>query len=308
MKNISIGNVKLTYLNQKPDTSYSDGESEDFLLDIFSSKDADKKISELLSKETPWPVYYHISPKRGTLISWYNFPAQSSVLEIGAGCGAITETLVSKDVKITALELTEKRSLINANRNKNASNLEIIIGNLENYTTNKKFDFVVCVGVLEYAGSFVNGEKPYEKFLIKIKSLLNPGGKLILAIENRMGLKYLAGAKEDHTGNYFDGINGYPLKKKVQTFGRIELESLIYSSGFINTKFYYPFPDYKMPTIIYSDDYMPGIDCDFPINLLPVDAPDQKRQLLFSEQTAMYYIEKNKLFSQFSNSFLVEIS
>ena len=32
----------------------------------------------------------------------------------------------------------------------------------------------------------------------------------MLAIENRMGLKYLNGAREDHSGRAFEGIQGYP--------------------------------------------------------------------------------------------------
>ena len=37
-------------------------------------------------------------------------------------------------------------------------------------------------------------------FLIKIKQLLKPDGKLLIAIENQYGLKYWCGALEDHTG------------------------------------------------------------------------------------------------------------
>ena len=37
---------------------------------------------------------------------------------------------------------------------------------------------------------------------------LTPGGRIVIAIENRLGLKYLAGCAEDHLGTYFSGIQG----------------------------------------------------------------------------------------------------
>lgn len=302
-----IGNVDIGYIDEPLDTSYADP-AEDELLRIFSSTESNKKRVKSMSNSPSWPLFYHLSPKRGNLVRWYKFNKMASVLEIGAGCGAITEELVKKDIKLTALELTEKRSMINAHRNKNANNLNIVVGNLESYLPSHKYDYIVCVGVLEYAGSFIQNTKPYESFLHKIKSLLSPKGTLLLAIENKMGLKYFAGAREDHTGEYFDGINSYPGEKKVKTFGRIELEQLMSKAGFAKSTFYYPFPDYKLPTLIYSDEYLPGVHCDFPLNLLPVDAPDQPRQHLFSEQSAMINIEANQLYSQFANSFLVESS
>ena len=35
---------------------------------------------------------------------------------------------------------------------------------------------------------------------------LKKGGRIVIAIENRLGLKYFAGCAEDHLGTYFSGI------------------------------------------------------------------------------------------------------
>ena len=80
---------------------------------------------------------------------------------------------------------------------------------------------------------------------------------MIIAIENKFGLKYWAGAREDHTGRNFDSIEDYPNDKGIQTFGKHELTELLKSVGFSNTEYYYPMPDYKLPKIVYSDDYLP---------------------------------------------------
>ena len=303
-----IGRVKLTYLSGEENTDYSDGDVENSLLELFKSPTAEATRAKILANNPSWPLLYHLSPFRGNLVRWYNFTPGSSVLEVGAGCGAITEELVKKDVKVTALELTERRSLINAYRNKAHKNLEIVVGNLQSYKPEKKFDYIVVVGVLEYAGTFISSQNPYKEFLELLHSILKPHGTLLLAIENRLGLKYWAGAREDHTTNYFDGLNGYPSAKQVETFGRVELEALFNESGFSQTDFYYPFPDYKLPQMVFSDDYTPGIHTQFPLQLLPVGAPDQPRQHLFSEQSAMINLEANHLFPNFSNSFLVVAS
>lgn len=54
--------------------------------------------------------------------------------------------------------------------------------------------------MLEYQNNFTESENPFKDFLAKIRNLLNPNGKLLIAIENKMGLKYWCGAPEDHSG------------------------------------------------------------------------------------------------------------
>jgi len=112
-------------------------------------------------------VRYHLSPIRANLVNWYSFDKKARVLEIGAGCGAITEALVKQDVHVDALELSERRAIINATRNQKAKNLNVLIGNLEVLEATRPYDYAVCVGVLEYAGRFTSGAKPYEMFLKK---------------------------------------------------------------------------------------------------------------------------------------------
>mgnify|MGYP006938600231 CR=1 FL=1 len=40
----------------------------------------------------------------------------------------------------------------------------------------------------------------------------------MIAIENRLGLKYWAGCTEDHVGKYFEGLENYPDTRSVRTF------------------------------------------------------------------------------------------
>jgi len=134
-----------------------------------------------------------------------------------------------------------------------------------------------------------------------VRELIRPHGTLILAIENRFGLKYWAGANEDHTGNLFEGLEGYERRADVRTWGREELQSLLRSHGFASTRFYYPFPDYKLPRLVYSDDWLPS-GREMP----PAAASfDQERLALFDEGKVAQGFAANGLIAAFAPSFLV---
>jgi len=220
---------------------------------------------------------------------------------IGGGCGAITGALCRSLAQVKVVELSKRRSSINYERHKAFANLEIVVGNLNDIKFDQKFDYITLNGVLEYAGAFTKTDDPYGDFLKQIRGYLKADGKLIVAIENRYGLKYFAGAKEDHTGVGQDGITGYVGNDAVRTFGKKELEDLLSRSGFASQEFYYPHPDYKMPMEIYSDEHLPSIK-----SLLGKTPNfDQERWDIFDEQVAFRGIIENREFPFFANSFLV---
>lgn len=277
---------------------YSDGDIEDELLKIVKEND---DFSEILANDNRWPILYHLSPIRQNIINWYPFKENTSCLEIGGGCGAITGALCNSLKEVKVVELSKRRATINYERHKNYDNLEIIIANLNDIKFNQKFDYITLNGVLEYAGSFTKTDNPYEDFLKQIKQYLKPEGKLIIAIENRYGIKYFAGAKEDHTSKEFDGITGYKNIDSVRTFGKKELEDLLEKSGYPEQDFYYPHPDYKMPMEIYSEDWLPSTTS----NLSPAPNFDYERYQLFNESDAYQGIIANGQYEFFANSFLV---
>jgi SAM-dependent methyltransferase len=304
-----IGNVQVLKDASSSD-AYSDGDVEDKLLTLFrhsSPQTLSREIRSILSNRPTWPEIYHLSPLRRNLLNWYDFGDQPAILEVGGGCGAITEELVTHG-DVTSLELSERRALINAHRNKASNQLELFVGNLQNYRSRKKFTHVVCIGVLEYAGRFIDDAKPHKTFLQLLHSHLGPGGRLLLAIENALGLKYWAGANEDHTGELFRSINDYRAQGRTRTFGKLELSNLLVQSGFANPpRYYYPFPDYKLPVVIYAEDFLPGRNADVPYSLFPTPAPGQERLRLFSEQLAARVLCRNNLFGELANSFLIEV-
>lgn len=278
---------------------YSDGKVEDELLEIVKTQ---QDFTQLLQQTNNWAILYHLSPLRRNLLEWFDFAADKTLLEIGGGCGAFSGMFAEKLSTVKVVELSRKRAEIIYHRHPNYANLEIIAGNLNAINFTQQFDYVTLIGVLEYAGKFTPGPEPFKDFLCTVKQFLKPGGSLIIAIENKFGLKYWAGAREDHTGRNFESIEGYPEDKAIQTFGKAELSELIKSAGFTTMDYYYPMPDYKLPTVIYSDAYLPT-ERDFFAALTP--NYDQPRYKLFNESLAYQNIIRNKMFDFFANSFLL---
>lgn len=137
--------------------------------------------------------------------------------------------------------------------------------------------------------------------MTKVKKLLKPNGKLIIAIENKFGLKYWAGAREDHTGRLFDSLENYNNVNFVRTFSDFELKSMLNNSGFELIEFYYPFPDYKFPFQIFSDSNLPrkGELRDLIHNY------DRDRVNLFNESVVYENLLESNQFRFFSNSYLI---
>jgi SAM-dependent methyltransferase len=278
--------------------TYSDGPVEDALLAAFARGET---AEEILAHDVSWPALYHLSAVRRNLLEWFPFDPAARVLEIGAGCGALTGLLCERTRDVTAIELSRKRAEIIRARHGDRRNLTIAVGNVRDLAAGERFDLVTLVGVLEYAPSFTPGADPAAALLEVVAEQLAPGGTLIVAIENRFGLKYWGGAAEDHTGAPFDGLEGYVRHGWVRTFGRAALEQLLRRAGFTQAQFHYPMPDYKLPESIFSErrPVEPGeVACPFP-------SFDRERLRLFDELAALDGIAQDGAFPFFANSFLV---
>ncbi len=299
----TIGGVTLDYSQYSGTDHYSDGSVEDTLLHLVQTH-TQAEFDSLILAEKDWAILYHLSQVRGNLVRFLPLSKQDHVLEIGAGCGAVTGTLAELSKSVTCVELSKKRSLINAYRNRELENINIKVGNFQNIekTLTERYSCITLIGVLEYAESYLQSEEnAYLCFLRTIRKHLADNGLLVLAIENKFGLKYWAGCKEDHTGAYFEGLEGYPHRQGVKTFSKQELRRLCQESGFSSCDFYYPYPDYKLPSKIYSDHHLPkrGELTDNRRNF------DNERLCLFDESKVFDELIDSGMFPFFSNSFLL---
>lgn len=293
-----IGKVTLDYTFYNGQDQYSDGDIEKDLLQLIMEE---PDVEKILAEDDRWPVLYHFSPVRQNILEWYPFKKDASVLEIGAGCGAISGVLCRNAKHVTSVDLSKRRSLINANRNKEYDNLTIMVGNFNDVVLKEKYDYITLIGVLEYAGYYTDDEHPFEAFLKKISGYLKEDGKLLIAIENKFGLKYWAGCREDHIATFFGGIEGYAKDSYVRTFSKNELAHMLEQAGFSEHTFYYPYPDYKLPEKIFSDEYLPH-ENELNVNHRNFD---RNRVRLFDENKVYGELIRAEMFPEFSNSFLI---
>jgi 2-polyprenyl-3-methyl-5-hydroxy-6-metoxy-1,4-benzoquinol methylase len=289
---------------------YSDGdESETYILHaIQTSEDLSVGSQELNKKIIDWPTRYHLSSQRVNLMHpLVNIIKGAEILEIGSGCGIITRYLAETGKEIIALEGSRRRAEITGIRCRDLKNVLVYNDNFLNFDIDKKFDLVTLIGVLEYSNIYSDAQDPIQEILKKARRFLKPNGVLVIAIENQLGLKYFAGAPEDHLNEPFIGLeNRYP-KKGAVTFGKKELERILNDVGFKVQEFLFAFPDYKFPLAIVTNN---GI-LDRTINIADIlktrttyyqNSPYTSS---FSEEAVWPLIVKNDLVGDLSNSFLV---
>lgn len=305
----------LTSVWQKPDyagIAYSDGdEIENRIADIIKqAADVSVLSDELRQHCTDWPSTYHLSATRANLLRPFQHLLNQDVLEIGAGCGAITRFLGEAGANVLALEGSPRRAAIARSRTRDLPNVAVVAEAFDAFHCDHKFDVVTLIGVLEYANLFTPGEDPALAMLNRVLSFLKPDGKLILAIENQLGLKYFAGAPEDHLGKPMYGIEGRYGKQEPQTFGREVLTQKLTEAGFANYEFLTPFPDYKLPVSVVTTAGMGNENFD--ASAFAWQTPRRDPQLPFycnfSLELAWPQIVSNGLMLDLSNSFLVAAS
>lgn len=220
------------------------------------------------------------------LLNWYNFSAEGKVLCIEEEAGSINELLQEKCKSVISIDGTASLNDLFLNQNKNT------------------YDYIIAIGVVECLPNPV-------KAVTLWKDLLKKSGRLLLGMDNRLGLRYFCGDRDPYTNRNFDGIENYRrvLKEdrknlKGRNYSKEEICNMLDLSGWTNRKFYSVLPNLEQPQLIYSENYLPGESLDirfFPMYRHP--------ETVFLEEEFLYNdFIKNGLFHTMANSFLIELS
>jgi 2-polyprenyl-3-methyl-5-hydroxy-6-metoxy-1,4-benzoquinol methylase len=290
--------------------AYSDGDkSEQYLLNaMLEAKDTSIGSPELKKFIRDWPSHYHLSDFRSNIMRPFKPLLEGKrVLEVGAGCGAISRYLTEIGADLYSVEGSLQRAKIIQARTRDLPNIHIVVDNIASLDLLGTFDVVVVIGVLEYSRVYAGGEIP---FLEKLKSYCDPeNGCMLLAIENQLGLKYFSGAPEDHLGQPYYGIEERYSVDTPKTFGKRALSKLLGENGFPYQHWYYPFPDYKMPSTIFGQEALngslPTFDASSMLALACMSQDGQSENYQFSLEGSFQVLNENLLVEDFSNSFMV---
>ena len=298
-------------MEQTDQRIYSDGTVESRIQEYLRVHNGnDKGIIQSIPEGA---VFHNFSKARENLLRWYPFEKDSRVLEIGAGMGALTTYLSSACAEVVALEPSKDRADIISLRCAGKKNVTVVQASLDTYSQiDDKYDYVLLVGVLEYAGVFSDQQEPWLEMLKNARKMLKPNGKLLLAIENKFGLKYWCGAAEDHTGIPFDSVSDYEKSGGntsrygpaggVRTFSKHELETILGQAGFSKQKFYYMLPDYKFPMLTLTDA---SVNADKLVQDVKFVYPSEST-LVADERKLFPQVIQNGKLDFFANSYLVE--
>ena len=251
---------------------YSDGLHEEASLEQILDETQD------LSWDSPafgprvdsWALEYHLSPLRANILRGLSLAGSDRVLEVGAGCGAITRYLGDMGCRVDAIEGSAARARLVRKRCTGLDQVAVIHGDFHQLRLpDESYDLALFIGVLEYAQRFasagVSATEAVVQMLSKTMAALSPEGRMVIAIENRLGAKYLSGWAEDHLGTPWSGIAGYPpagvIEEGIRTFDMSEWENLFGELG-LKHRFFFPLPDYKLPKAFVSGagTNAPGVD------------------------------------------------
>lgn len=220
------------------------------------------------------------------LLCWYDFKPYSRVLYIGSQGDALWETL--REHQLEAQCVTVPQSCES--------------GWLSEHK--EMYDYLISVADLEMC------EQPGE--VLKLwKGLLKADGRMLLGMNNRLGLRYFCGDRDPYTRRSFDGVENYhrTYARSTDTFyGRMysqaEIRKLLWDAGWKSFQFFSVISDLKNPAMIFSEDYLPNEDLSnrvFPMYNYP--------DTVFLEEEVLYQgLMENGMFHQMANAYLVECS
>ena len=166
------------------------------------------------------------------------------------------------------------------------------------------WDYIIVGDVFAKVLALFSGKTPYQQFFDVIKKHLNPKGHVILAVDNRYGLQYFAGCKERLTGKYFEGLEGYGNSEGIRTFSKEAVLTMAKEAGFASVKTYYPYPNFRYMTALYTDEHLPSPG-ELNINLSNFE---EERMVLFNEAAVFDGLIKEGKFQEFSNSYLFDLT
>lgn len=218
------------------------------------------------------------------ILQWYDFKERAKVLFLGRTGDSLLELLYEKELQVVCCdpEYVNNNDCIQKNE--------------------EQFDYIIAIQILETQSDPI-------QYLNKLGSMLKSDGKLLMGVNNRLGIKYFCGDRDLYTNRSFDGIENYRRAQSLfsdtrrgRMYDLAQLNDIFDSTCLEFRKQYSVFPDLQRPQLIYAENYIPNEDLSnryFPMYNYP--------DTVFLEEEYLYDgLIKNGLFHKMANAFLFE--
>ena len=118
-------------VSQDNRTVYSDGQETELRMLKIAQENPEELAEKYIADSYDYTTNNTFSSVRRNLLNWYSFREHASVLEIGAGMGALTGLLCDQCEQVTAVEMNELRAEVIRARYPSRKNLKVLVGNTE---------------------------------------------------------------------------------------------------------------------------------------------------------------------------------
>lgn len=296
-----------------PEFTYTDGADFELEIERIIAQAQDRSLfsRELVGAIWDWRSACHLSPVRANILRPLEALCRGRVLELGSGCGIITRYLGELGGDVVALEASAHRASITRQRTADLNNVSVVCDRIEDFNAEEKFDVVTMIGVLQYARIFSHcGDRAELALLQNAARQLKDGGVLVIAIQNKLGLKYFSGFPEPNVDMPYYGIEGQYGPETIIRFGLNELKDILSSVGLSAHDVLFPLPDYHMPVSVLSSK---GLDPKGPLGARAMLSGTVSRDRArpdwivptFSIEQVWESIHENGLAEDLANSFLI---
>lgn len=167
---------------------------------------------------------------------------------------------------------------------------------------NGDYDIIIAADIIEYAHNPA-------AVLSRIHDLLKPDGKLLLACDNRLGIRYFCGDQDSFSGKVYDSIENYahllPWEReemKGRAYAKAELNKLLEEAGFPRRRFFSVFPRISNPQLLLREGYVPNEALD--IRVFP--EYNNPNTVFLCEEEIYPSLMENGLLHGMANGFLAE--
>ena len=246
----------------------------------------------LLTLDASFSEIKALSDNRKNIVAFYPISNNETVLEIGAGFGEVTGSFLDRAKSVVCIESKKEKAEIIAKRYDLYNNLSVYAGEIDDVVLDEKFDIISLIGLIDL-------KEDLERYFDYVVSHLKENGKILIAINNKFGIKHFSGVLREDSIKSFETISN-----ESKFIGISDIENKLNDVGY-KFKKYYPMPDYTFTNAIYTDEFLPTVDHIVSRDLECFDI--EKNNVKFSERDVLKeFVKKDpNVFKILTNSYLV---